>query len=198
MTAKIEQEIDEMLKSDEWSLKPQVTDGSAAPPPKTQEQIEQEKFDAVVDGPFTLEALRDAAIESFKYRLPKFVESSEAQIRHGQDVGNLVAVLESYGLSNFQLGVARELKAKGMEPEIDGTKLIVPLPDAKDMAKKQIKSAIARGAFVAILETHGAKKFQETVVGELHANGFPAEVDGTKILVPVVVGFERMIEAGEI
>lgn len=101
--------------------------GEEAPPEKTVEQEEQEKFDAVMDGPFTPEALKDAAITSFKYRLPKFLHSTQMQMKQHAARGAFIVELDSQGAKNYQLGVVRELKALGFAADIDGTKIVVPL-----------------------------------------------------------------------
>lgn len=93
----------------------------------TPEQEEQAKFDAVMTGPFTPEALKDAALKAYNERLPRFLHSTEMQMKSHAARGAFVVELDSQGVKNYQQGVVADLKEKGWAAEIDGTRIIVTL-----------------------------------------------------------------------
>lgn len=101
--------------------------GEAAPPEKTEDELEQEKFDAVVAGPFSPEALQAAAIETYKRRLPKWIENTKLEMKRNAARGAFVTELETHGIKNFAAGVVRALNSEGFGATAEGSRIVVPL-----------------------------------------------------------------------
>lgn len=101
--------------------------GESTPAEKTEEELEEEKFEAVVNGPFSPEALQAAAIETYKRRLPKWIENTKLEMKRNAARGAFVTELETHGINNFAAGVVRALNSEGFGATAEGSRIVVPL-----------------------------------------------------------------------
>lgn len=125
-----EQDIAKMLEQPTLEL----VKAPEPPHEKTMEEQEQEQFDAIVNGPFDPVFLRESAIKSFKYLLPVYLKRIKKQVQQAVARGAFKVPMTWEGPTNLLVGFKRELRAEGLEVEIEGTVLNVSIvPDGESL-----------------------------------------------------------------